>query len=283
MPERIRLRRTHGWRLPAGAVWAARPGRWGNPFTIGQCSPAEYGVRAVPAGINVYDAAHAVALYEFWATTTPYYLDAARIALTGRDLACWCPLGDPCHADWLLDAINRTTPLPVTGTGPVCKHRGCGHRQYHRGLCAVHYTDDRVIAERAVARAAPKRREPTPPDQLTRKMRWIDLARLEAASPADRWPEAGSCRGLDDRRRMELFYAVDAVGVARGRHFCRHPDGEWECPVIYDCLAHALIEGESHGVWGGCSENERGRLQRILYIRRRAAETAELPAESATG
>ena len=32
MPERIRLRRTPGWKLPEGAVSVARPSNFGNPF-----------------------------------------------------------------------------------------------------------------------------------------------------------------------------------------------------------------------------------------------------------
>ena len=32
MPERIRLRRTAGWRKPPGAVTVARPSEFGNPF-----------------------------------------------------------------------------------------------------------------------------------------------------------------------------------------------------------------------------------------------------------
>jgi hypothetical protein len=26
--------------------------------------------------------------------------------LTGKDLACWCPLNQPCHADVLLELAN---------------------------------------------------------------------------------------------------------------------------------------------------------------------------------
>jgi hypothetical protein len=26
--------------------------------------------------------------------------------LRGRDLACWCPLDEPCHADVLLEVAN---------------------------------------------------------------------------------------------------------------------------------------------------------------------------------
>ena len=34
MPERIQLKRTRGWRMPAGAVKVDRTTRWGNPFTV---------------------------------------------------------------------------------------------------------------------------------------------------------------------------------------------------------------------------------------------------------
>ncbi|ETX26587.1 DUF4326 domain-containing protein [Roseivivax isoporae] len=27
--------------------------------------------------------------------------------LRGKDLACWCPLDQPCHADVLLEIANR--------------------------------------------------------------------------------------------------------------------------------------------------------------------------------
>jgi hypothetical protein len=33
-PARIRLSRRRGWRLPPGAVSVARPGRFGNPFSL---------------------------------------------------------------------------------------------------------------------------------------------------------------------------------------------------------------------------------------------------------
>mgnify|MGYP000854651477 CR=1 FL=1 len=33
-------------------------------------------------------------------------VDEIRAALAGRDLACWCPLAEPCHADVLLTLAN---------------------------------------------------------------------------------------------------------------------------------------------------------------------------------
>ncbi|MBX7433477.1 DUF4326 domain-containing protein [Mycobacterium sp. Y57] len=34
MPQRIRLRRTKGWRKPDSTIVVARPTRWGNPFPV---------------------------------------------------------------------------------------------------------------------------------------------------------------------------------------------------------------------------------------------------------
>jgi hypothetical protein len=35
----------------------------------------------------------------------PFTIDDVRRELTGHDLACWCPLDEPCHADVLLEAL----------------------------------------------------------------------------------------------------------------------------------------------------------------------------------
>lgn len=110
MAERIQLRRTRGWRKPAGAVVVARPSKWGNPYHVDQyradwpdASDAELRRRAVNefrALIEGCRSAH---------EKTPTYPDRDAIfaELAGRDLACWCPLGQPCHADVLLEVANE--------------------------------------------------------------------------------------------------------------------------------------------------------------------------------
>ena len=94
MAERIRLRRTKGWRKPAGAVVVARPSRWGNSFRVGVD-----GTRA-----------ECVALFRRALLDGQLVVGVAEVQreLAGRDLACWCPLGEPCHADVLLDVANPT-------------------------------------------------------------------------------------------------------------------------------------------------------------------------------
>lgn len=90
----MQLRRTKGWRLPPGTVNVARPSIWGNPYRIGD---------PVDGRRLVRDRADAVALFRdrFTAPDGHRYEE-----LRGRDLACWCPLDGPCHADVLLDCAN---------------------------------------------------------------------------------------------------------------------------------------------------------------------------------
>jgi Domain of unknown function (DUF4326) len=89
-PERIQLRRSIGWRKPEGAIVVARPSRWGNPYRIGE-------------GLS---RAEAVELYRQHLAGSPHLVAEARTVLRGYDLACWCPLSEPCHADVLLRLAN---------------------------------------------------------------------------------------------------------------------------------------------------------------------------------
>lgn len=105
MPERIQLRRTKGWRKPEGAVVVARPSKWGNPWKVGDSALVEWPYLAEIATVRevLITAELAVALYRI-----AFAPDAAEIRaeLAGRDLACWCPLDQPCHADVLLEVAN---------------------------------------------------------------------------------------------------------------------------------------------------------------------------------
>jgi hypothetical protein len=103
MPRRIQRRRTPGWRMPAGVVYVGRPTYWGNPFVAGKPAIPGYGT------VKVRDRAHAVELYREYLRRTGKDHDARRM-LAGRDLACWCPLAQPCHASLLLWIANGEAP-----------------------------------------------------------------------------------------------------------------------------------------------------------------------------
>lgn len=99
-PKRIQRKRTNGFRLPEGCVYVGRGTQWGNPFL---------------ADVTYYGTLEAarfccVALFQRWlqgvynSTSMPALPDL--VPLRGKDLACWCPLDQPCHADVLLELAN---------------------------------------------------------------------------------------------------------------------------------------------------------------------------------
>lgn len=75
--------------MPANTVKVARPSKWGNPYSV-----AEYGRDLAIANYR----RRLDILIIFGA------LDLSE--LRGRNLACWCKLSEPCHADVLLALAN---------------------------------------------------------------------------------------------------------------------------------------------------------------------------------
>jgi hypothetical protein len=99
-PKRVRLSRAKGFKLPEGAVVVARPSRWGNPFRIGAPDPETGEPMTREAAVSHYRAlVHAPEQAELRA--------AVRRELKGKDLACWCSLDGPCHADALIAIANQ--------------------------------------------------------------------------------------------------------------------------------------------------------------------------------
>jgi hypothetical protein len=96
MPKRIQRKRTKDWRMPENAVYVGRPSKWGNPFRVGIIS--DFG--------DVPDAETAVMFFRAWINKG---LQRERIVreLRGKDLACWCQIEKPCHADVLLELANK--------------------------------------------------------------------------------------------------------------------------------------------------------------------------------
>jgi uncharacterized protein DUF4326 len=105
-PRRVQLQRTKGWRMPPNTVKVDRSSRLGNPFTVGLVA---CGCRAVGECthnmMRCETAAEAVQAYREIprSETRLAYL---RDTLRGKNLACWCPLDQPCHADVLLEIAN---------------------------------------------------------------------------------------------------------------------------------------------------------------------------------
>jgi hypothetical protein len=117
-PRRIQRQRAKGWRMPPNTVYVGRPTKWGNPFTLEAVVNwhlgAYYGDR-----LAIWRE-EAACLYRLWATHaeppeywrcpgSAYHMEPCALdfsALRGKNLACWCRLGEPCHADVLLELAN---------------------------------------------------------------------------------------------------------------------------------------------------------------------------------
>lgn len=94
-PIRVQRKRTKGWRMPPNTVSVTRPGRWGN--YSGDGSHAGYAKAAYRHDIDRGRAGR----------NRDLTADAARAELRGKNLACFCPLDQPCHADVLLKVANQ--------------------------------------------------------------------------------------------------------------------------------------------------------------------------------
>ena len=94
--------------MPKGAVYVGRPGKWGNPFRVDKGWLEGPGVLC-----NSTDRpgllSRAVELYRERFVHGELGRRTIRDALRGKDLVCWCPLGQPCHADVLLEIANEET------------------------------------------------------------------------------------------------------------------------------------------------------------------------------
>jgi hypothetical protein len=135
-PKRIQMSRQKPWRADnPDAVIVARPSKWGNPFKVGvEMMTGTVSGNLVHSTLTFDrytpdDPAGAVEAFRncfagpirfapmkvtddergttLWTYTLPS--DEEIRELAGKDLACWCPLDQPCHADVLLELANPTT------------------------------------------------------------------------------------------------------------------------------------------------------------------------------
>lgn len=100
--------------MPADTVSVCRPGRWGNPYYPG-CG----------IGFGGFDAQGRAAPWplETRADMVRHFRERMRLMklheperfrsylapLRGKNLACWCAIDQPCHADVLLELANPCT------------------------------------------------------------------------------------------------------------------------------------------------------------------------------
>jgi hypothetical protein len=88
-PVRIQRSRKKGWKMPENTVYVGRPTKWGNPYPINGKFTRDQAYKMYVEFVKKWDLA-----------------EDAKKELKGKNLACFCPLGELCHADVLLDIAN---------------------------------------------------------------------------------------------------------------------------------------------------------------------------------
>jgi len=76
--------------MPPNTIYVGRPSKWGNPFKIGVDGSREEVLRR----------------YRTWVMEKVSQRPDFLAPLRGKNLACFCRITDPCHADILLELAN---------------------------------------------------------------------------------------------------------------------------------------------------------------------------------
>jgi hypothetical protein len=116
-PQRIQRRRTKGWRMPENTVYVGRGTKWGNPWVVHEhCEACGEDLESCDKPINASTREGATRKFRY-AYAYPLIgqpampdADEVRYELAGKNLMCWCPLDQPCHADVLLEIANQEEP-----------------------------------------------------------------------------------------------------------------------------------------------------------------------------
>lgn len=109
VPQRIRFNRFHGNPLSPGAKLVTRPGRYGNPYKVGDPGIPDAATATGRLAALIAMRAGTLPAGDVPADLPPYpTLDEIRADLRGYDLACTCPLREPdlCHAAVLIELAN---------------------------------------------------------------------------------------------------------------------------------------------------------------------------------
>lgn len=101
-PIRIQRSRQHKQISPNGLpiVYVGRPSKFGNPFKIGGEYEGEKGF------VEIKTKEECVNLFSFL-VGLGCQMNEYLHELKGKNLSCWCKIGEPCHADILLEIANQ--------------------------------------------------------------------------------------------------------------------------------------------------------------------------------
>ena len=107
-PVRVQRKRMKGWRTPPNTVYVGRPTQWGNEFKVGNDVTPQIAVERYVLhlqGYFGYVESELRRAFHPWPVKSTEFEDWLR-PLRGKNLSCFCPLDQPCHADVLLELAN---------------------------------------------------------------------------------------------------------------------------------------------------------------------------------
>jgi hypothetical protein len=124
---RIQLSRKKGWKMPPNTVKVDRSSGFGNPFPVCKGASTRMGKTSDVWVVGTFEGPAmwfkdskpeatelAVKAFRAWITHPAQSSLLNKVTkLRGKNLACWCPLDQPCHADVLLDLANAGLADPV--------------------------------------------------------------------------------------------------------------------------------------------------------------------------
>lgn len=113
MPIRIQRKRVKGWRMPANTVSITRPGKWGNPFSVVPDALDDNLFCVIGGGVTVKGILSRERAIDICLEHYKKYLeDSIQLGrlipneIKGKDVACFCKVGEKCHGDILLERVN---------------------------------------------------------------------------------------------------------------------------------------------------------------------------------
>lgn len=116
----VQRKRSLGFKLPANTICVNRPLKYGNVYKV--VNGGIYGYNSLSKEwvfIEVADdnrevaASRAIALFDEYIhgrphllIPCPYTVEDIKRELKGKNLACFCPVGSPCHRQILIKIAN---------------------------------------------------------------------------------------------------------------------------------------------------------------------------------
>ena len=111
--KRVQRKRVKGYKLPENTRCVNRGTKWGNPFKVlfesGQWVVKDKDGNYYGRSYAEKEAAaqKAVKCYSQWIDGQIEMKRLDLSELKGKNLACFCSLSSPCHADYLLKLLNQ--------------------------------------------------------------------------------------------------------------------------------------------------------------------------------